>query len=494
MTEGAVSSNIEILRSGATPATQTEAYLEKLCRKSFLSLWCYPRVFNDKKDNPKAKQGKEIVDLLVIFDKHVILFSDKRCEFPDSGNLAIDWGRWKRRAIDKSIDQLYGAERWIRKFPNRIFIDPEFTKPLPIPLPDPSVMRVHRIVVANGANDRCIKELSGSGSLMICSDSKMRLPFMVGQLQENQGFVHILNETSLDVVMHELDTISDFVRYLDKKEQMFKRLPYVFTTGEEELLGFYLKDINENGEHDFKIPAKANAIAIDIGYWDGFLKSNARASRIEADRYSYAWDAIIEKFNFHALTRTLHSQSHPSLENHEKVVRYLAAESRTRRRILIQNLYDLLEKTPKDQRAARLFRDKEGKDPTYVFLLLPRMPEIERDEYRRMRQDLLSAYCTVAPLIDPQITDVVGFATETNNGEEERSEDLVYCDCRHLTAEEIENAKKLRSDFNLFENIRIFEAFTSEYPNSEGRALSEVDVARKERNRQKRLRKKMKNM
>src|SRR5262249_4325344 len=101
--------------------TSSERYLSKLCAKSFLSLWSYPGVYRDQ---GKAGQGdgKEICDVLVVFRDDIIIFSDKDCQFPDSGRLDIDSSRWFRRAVQKSAEQVWGAERWIKDYPNRVFV------------------------------------------------------------------------------------------------------------------------------------------------------------------------------------------------------------------------------------------------------------------------------------------------------------------------------------------------------------------------------------
>src|SRR5437588_10483620 len=82
-----------IVRSqGITPA---ELYLQRLCERSFLSLWSYPGVFREQKQNGRG-DGKELCDLLVVFGNHIIIFSDKSCAFPETGNLRLDWSRWFR--------------------------------------------------------------------------------------------------------------------------------------------------------------------------------------------------------------------------------------------------------------------------------------------------------------------------------------------------------------------------------------------------------------
>lgn len=62
--------------SRADGITASERYLKKLCDRTFLSLWSYPNVYRDQSGASKG-EGKEVCDLLVVFENHVIIFSDK---------------------------------------------------------------------------------------------------------------------------------------------------------------------------------------------------------------------------------------------------------------------------------------------------------------------------------------------------------------------------------------------------------------------------------
>lgn len=106
----------------ANGVTESERYLKLLCDHTFLSLWSYPEVYKDQVSG-KGTEGKEVCDLLVVFENHIIIFSDKDCQFPNSGKLELDWNRWFKRAIQKSADQVWGAERWIKQHQNRLFLD-----------------------------------------------------------------------------------------------------------------------------------------------------------------------------------------------------------------------------------------------------------------------------------------------------------------------------------------------------------------------------------
>ncbi len=158
----------------ATGVTTAERYLQQLCEHSFLSLWSYPGVYKDQGNARGTREGKEICDLLVVFENHILIFSDKDCAFPNTGDLDLDWSRWFRRAVRKSADQVWGAERWITEHPDRLFLDWACTQPFPIDLPDPKSAKFHRIVIAHGVSRRCAEELGGSGSLLI-------LPGIVGE-------------------------------------------------------------------------------------------------------------------------------------------------------------------------------------------------------------------------------------------------------------------------------------------------------------------------
>ncbi len=150
------SATMVILKSGG--ATPTERLLAKLCEQTFLGFWSYPNTYRD--------QGgpKELCDLLVVSGNNIIIFSDKRCAFPDTGDLKLDWSRWYRKAILGSAQQIFGAERWLKNHPDRVFLDNKCAERLPLSLAHMSNCRFHRVIVALGAQQRCRRHLGGSGS------------------------------------------------------------------------------------------------------------------------------------------------------------------------------------------------------------------------------------------------------------------------------------------------------------------------------------------
>ena len=71
-------------------------------------LWSYPSLYRDQGVNDRG-EGAEVCNLLVVFEHHAIVFSDKDCEFPDAVDTELAWRRWYKRAILKSAQQVWGA-------------------------------------------------------------------------------------------------------------------------------------------------------------------------------------------------------------------------------------------------------------------------------------------------------------------------------------------------------------------------------------------------
>jgi hypothetical protein len=463
-------------------STGSERALARLARETFLSLWSYPNVVRDEPQG-KGVIGKEIADLLVVFEDDVVLFSDKDCVFPSTGNLDVDWSRWYRNAIDKSANQLWGAERHIRSHPNRIFIDPKCKIRLPIPLPDLARMRLHRVVVAHGASKRCRDLLGGSGSLMIIPEimgddhqlprANGGQPFAVGRISATKPFVHILDDTSLGLLLNNLDTVWDFVGYLRKKEAFILSGRLGMAAGEEALLGWYVGKINADDEHDFVIPPEAGnkPLALSESRWHDFLRSGERRRKLEADEISYFWDSLIEQFAGHFMAGTSHHLTEIDSEHYdfERVLRFFARENRTRRRLLAEAIMNMQGTTAPTRRRIRVIPPMRSGDPYWVLLLFP-FPEnlnigrtVAYEHYRKVRQEFLNCCMRVVKLKWPDALDIVGFATESGR-DTHGSEDAAYLDAREWSEAAQEDAKVLQKKLGILVKPNLIRAHVAEYP------------------------------
>ena len=208
--------------------TRTERLLADLCERSFLKLWSYPNPFKD--------DGKELCDLLAVFDNHVFIFFDREnlVLSKETNDPMVNWNRWKKKVIDDQIRTAHGAERYI-KSQRGIFLNKDLIAPFPIDI-DRKKMVVHKIIIAHGAKEACenFSDDNVYGSLGILygnSVAQLPFPFMIHIDKENP--VHVFDSHNLPIIFSELDTFFDFSSYLDAKIDAIKSLDALIYCGEE---------------------------------------------------------------------------------------------------------------------------------------------------------------------------------------------------------------------------------------------------------------------
>ena len=453
-----------------TGTNSAERYLKKLCNRTFLSLWSYSSVFRD--------QGgpKEVCDLLVVFYNHVIIFSDKDCVFPETGDINLDWNRWYKKAIKHSVKQVWGAERWLKEHPENLYIDPKCKQHFPIDLPGADVAKYHRIVVAHSVLSRCKKECGGSGSLILqpniigdqhlAEGSNNGLPFHVGQVDPDKGFVHVMDDNTLTIILQKLDTVLDFISYLEKKERFLSDETSFVMSREEDLLALYLSNLNEADEHCFSDNNKNSFICNVEGGWAQYINSIERHSQIQADKISYNWDRLIEHFSETILQGTHYIPNFQSVNESERALRIMAAEDRLNRRILSTWLVDFFDNdVDEGQRVVRTLKPDQKGCRYYVLILFAHESNESYEEYRKTRLKCLDAYCLVTRLRFPDALDIVGMAFEPRNSRGS-SEDLMYFNARTWDNELEKTAKILQTelDLPLSNELKVRHYHDNEYP------------------------------
>jgi hypothetical protein len=125
------------------------------------------------------------------------------------------------------------------------------------------------------------------------------MPFAIGDIDPGGDYVHVFDDVSLGIVMRELDTISDFTEYLDKRADFIRSGRLNTAHGEEDLLAYYAIRTNGAGEHDFTPPEghvwnEVGSIVIGPGNWTRYISNPQYRAKKEADKVSYAWDRLIE--------------------------------------------------------------------------------------------------------------------------------------------------------------------------------------------------------
>ena len=404
--------------------------------------------------------------VLVVFEDNVLLFSDKHCSFRGDKPSDVAWRRWYTAAVLDSAGQLYGAERWLTNFPDRVFVDRACNHKLPISFP--SIPTFHRILTCRGASQISRNIWGGTGSLFATNAPLRRCidePFRLGAFDERGRMYHVFEEVALDAVLRSLDTVSDFCEYLRKREAFFRRDAEIVAAGEDELLGFYLWGHREGVRgHDFIVDHPATHIVIDESFWADWQRSAQRRAKEKADQVSYAWDRLIEKFSHHMRAGTLERLVTPvgDVSELERSVRWMAREPRFMRRMLAHALIEVMENTSPGQLRRRLVPPVDQGDPYWVFLVLPRKATVGYAEYREFRQRFLIAHCLVVKYLYPDAQDILALAVEPPNAE--MSEDIVYFDAREWNDDLNERARRLHEEGRIFETRQQTTSTAWEYP------------------------------
>ncbi|WP_128910788.1 hypothetical protein [Tropicibacter alexandrii] len=506
-----------------TGVTDSERYLQKIAERTFLDLWCYPNIYSDKRGH-KSGDGKEICDLLVTFGDDVLIFSDKYIEWKPHEDIEVSWKRWYKSAVQKSAQQIRGAERWLTEFPDRVFTDKDCKHRLPIALPPANARRVHGIAVAIGAEDAAKQHRDDEKGTFFLSpeikgdahapkDGSNCMPFFIGDIAPDGTFIHVFDRTSLDTVLDELDTVSDFVSYLRHREQAFRQPLILLANSELDLLACYFETEDENGNHSFCPPdhETGDLYAIPPGRHKRFVSRPEYLARKVANQDSYAWDKLISIFAQTLLSGT--AISPPGQEESpmamEVALRKMAAEDRTRRRSLSAGFMDALERTKHlpDARYSRvIYPDYDAPDPfcAYVFLFLPipgNFPDnASYEEYRTARNKLLEIYSYATLRHNKTLKRVVGIGMEGLGGKfhpNGSSEDLLILEVDQWTEELEQEVKDAEEYFGIMRKERLnwSNITTQEFPDySKPSHTTRTKMSRQqrramERTRNKRLRK-----
>lgn len=392
---------------GVTP---TERLLAKLCDRTFLKLWSYP--------NPFGVDGKELCDLIVVFENEVLIFFDRENRRFDTSpqDVSLAWSRWRKEVIDKQIATAHGAERYIR-MGRPIYLDAKQSESFPIPI-DPAKARIHKVVVAHGVREACRQSspLNVSGSLAISYEPKGATsgnePFFVEIDRENP--VHILDTENLEIALNELDTIFDFTAYLAAKLEAIQRHQFLTYCGEEDVIAHYFLNFDDKsirhmiGTHD-----EIDSVHIGEGEWAGFSQSDPYRRRKEADKSSYFWDRLLQITSNNALNGTLGGNSQPF--QGKSAIHFMAKEPRFSRRGLSDHMLKSIRNFPENDEP--LVRNVSlmpsfYSGTYYLFLQLKAIGLASSEgELREVRQAMLEIACAAAKLKFPEFQRVIGIAT-----------------------------------------------------------------------------------
>lgn len=444
------------------PVNKTEKDLSELCDLAFLKLWSFP--------NPYKEPGKELCDVLVVFDNNIIIFSVKNIKYNEAKGLA-GWQRWKRKAIDESIEQIKGAEKWISKHSDHIYLNKNCDTYIPIQ--SKKRFNIYRIVVAHGISDS-IASVPGntSGSLGIkYSDNNDFKDIQYFVELPKSPIYHILDSANLEILLKELDTITDFINYLKEKEKAIKLSKIVTYTGEEDVMGQYLTTIEpKTGKHYIlKDENKDLIVNFENMIWKNFSNSFEYKEKKTLDKDSYLWDEYLKQLCEYALNGELTGNIDVFQEN--SPIKEMAKESRFHRRILSDGIIQAVNYFPEIAdnytRKVRLIMSEDNKS-AYVFL---QIKYNEQEDYEKIvrpkRRQMLNIACGTLKNQYSFLKKIVGIAINSPKHHINADQDYILLDCKKWTREDRSHYYNLNKDYNFWKQKNELKVVNSyEYPSA----------------------------
>jgi hypothetical protein len=353
-----------------------ENFVYQIATSSFFSYWCYP--------NPKDELGdkKEICDLIIHFRNTLILICVKNYEFKG------EYSRYFRKAIEKDVRQLYGAEKKILKSNDNIEIQNlNGRKHI---LDKNKINKVYRVIIHLGENVHFY-------------------PF--NRETKGENFVHVFDKTSFYNLTTFLDTIKDFEEYLEKRELTFSQkdvliMPseeddfdsetskqffqlqsnknldkqYILISGtESDLLASYIKRERQFPKEMTSDEFNGMLFQID-GTWDEFSKNAQLLRKKEADHISYFIDEYVKR-------EVMPNQNEGNIEFAKELLSF----NRFERRVFSKHLFSFVEEY-NDLRGfalARRYGEIDGVAVIFAFYTI----DMKQDQVNHMMNLVIETYC-----------------------------------------------------------------------------------------------------
>ncbi|MBD2816811.1 SEC-C domain-containing protein [Xenorhabdus sp. Flor] len=482
--------------------TDEEIFLNNLGANSFLRFWSWPNLFRDQGDSNRNGDGKEICDLTIVFENNIILFSDKRIEFNTTKDVKVAWSRWARKAIGDSVKQIKGARRWFEEFPERIFVDKNCKHKIPVKIPIKSDIKFHNIVVCHGVEE-VLASFNNEASFMfdnsICGDAHWNknetIPFCIGQIFEG-NFIHIFNESTIELVLKEFNTTKDFIHYLSQREELLSSNIHIRLMSESDMIQLYYENFDEKKRERTIWPKElieAESAVIDMGGIQRLYDNPSFIAKKQEDLISYFWDCLIESLSFHILNGSAEYTNYEHPIEAEPSIRFLAATSRFERRILANSFKDFYEKTTPGQRGTRLSFDPANNENAYIFCLVPyHRNSSSLDEYKEIRRRMLQDYCAINKYLNRSIKSVFGIACKTREEDQVLSlgffnegQDFVLLHGDDWKESDYLEAEKIHNKYvshGLLSDRRVFMETINEFPDENLGFRKKIDIKGKERN------------
>lgn len=380
-----------------------ESLVHDLALRTFLTDWCYL--------NPHLPDGRELCDLLVIFDDIAIIWQIKDLKLNKHG-------KYKKSEVKKNLRQLAGARRQL------------FDLQTAIELQNPRRGK-------EAFNPTIIKEIYLISVLLGAGED------IFSPVENIKNYTtHVFTKNFTQIILNELDTITDFIGYIRAKENLFtQNIQIIIKGGEEELLALYL-----GYNRTFKKFYEATMLTIEDGSWEHLQDKPAYKAKKKEDEISYIWDSLINECH----------KGSPS-SSYEAIARELARPNRFERRVLSKHYFDAFIKADRDDTYNIFRRTCISKGVTYCFLFQD--DSVPRDN----RKAMLANMCFIARGKYQENRKVLGIATEKKY-ESGFSYDFCLVDIPEWTQENQRAMEELQKGTGILDDPIVQYTYETEYP------------------------------
>lgn len=415
---------------------EVEDLVEKICTKMFFSDF----TVRSKKFKNASKQEKEAADILIPFDDVLLAVQVKTRLDQEllSKKSDIELERIDRK-IEDAVEQFKTIKRAIANFR---FSEVETTRGYKIPFDGTKFKKIIGIVVL----DLISKDvLHPDETTTIINGFEIRYDMPI----------HIFKRNEFEIISTEIDTLPDFIQYLETREVLFSKKLFAVPPLELSLLALY-----KVKPEDVQLAVRENSLVIvDDGYWDWYQKDSKELieKRNLYNRPSYLIDEVIDwlhssvgfdpskygidlnPFGFFG------SESQGTIQGYLAVATELAKTSRLTRRKLGEKYWECVQRASENGLAYSLIIDKENNSGIVILA----SEKIRTERSKILYSVSVGGYCL------HNLTKIVGFATEPL-GIDMRSYDVIFLSGVDFEnrAEAIENAKKM---FGTVSEAKFFE-------------------------------------
>lgn len=415
---------------------EVEDLVEKICTRMFFSDF----TVRSQKFKKLDKKENEAADILIPFDDVLIVIQVKTKidKEPFLEKSKIELNRIDRK-IDEGIEQIKTIKRAIA---SSNFKEVETTRGYKIPFDSSKFKKIIGIVIF---------DLIGEDFLQSDKTTTIINGFEI----RHEMPIHIFKRNEFEIISNEIDTMPDFIRYLETREFLFSKKLFAIPPLELNFLALY-----KTKPEDIQLAIQENSmVIIDDGYWDWYEKDCKELieERNLHNLPSYAIDAVInwfyssvgfdpskygidlDPFGFFGKETqgTVHSYITLAME--------LAKTDRLTRRKLGEKFFECTERATKTGLAYSLIVDKENN----IGIII-----LASSKDRTERSKILYTVAAAGYHLN-NLSKIVGFATEPLDVEMRSYDGIFLSNIEFENSEEaLENAKKLfgtQSEAKFFE-------------------------------------------